>query len=189
MSKEEKSRASYLGPAISLVIVLVSVYVRRPDFRNYVDGKFALVKETVEKHFQPSERQAGETSDAAPGADPGAARPQNPPVADSPDASVPPPQAGARPGAVADAVKGDFDLQKVWANPSLWPKTVMLKRNVYFPAVLDGKTIGTLKAPIGTEARLVTIRSGKLGLEYRGGGAWLDPAGTDFEERARLAYH
>jgi hypothetical protein len=111
------------------------------------------------------------------------------PAADAPAARDPEPEAKPAPSPVPAPAKPAFDLQRVCADPALWPKTVMLKRNVDFPAVLNGKSIGTLRAPKGSQARLVTIQSGKLGVEYRGGGAWLDFDSTDFEERARLAYH
>jgi hypothetical protein len=70
-----------------------------------------------------------------------------------------------------------------------WPKTVYLKAPVDFPAVLEGKVVGKLRAAAGAEARVVKVSGGKVGVEYRGGGAWLDFDRTDFVERARLAWH
>ena len=186
MSKEP-SRFSAVRPLVSRVVVLISVYVRRPDFRSFVDAKFAWVKENAGKYAPRLGGNPVETPAATPEPGSDSAQPPRPSAAGEPGVSAPLPE--PKPGVFSEAGKPAFDLQRVCADPTLWPKTVVLKRNVYFPAVLDGKTIGTLRAPKGSEARLVTIRSGKLGLEYRGGGAWLDPGGTDFEERARLAFH
>ena len=51
--------------------------------------------------------------------------------------------------------------------------------------VVDGKTVGKILAPAGAETRLVAIQSGKLGLEFRGGGSWVSPDETDLSEQLR----
>jgi hypothetical protein len=76
-----------------------------------------------------------------------------------------------------------IDLSKLAADRASWPKTVKLKKARDFPAVVDGKTIGKIKAPSGSETRLVAIQSGRLGVEFRGGGAWVAPEETDLSER------
>jgi hypothetical protein len=77
-------------------------------------------------------------------------------------------------------------LQAFTANRSLWPKTVVLRRTIEFPAVLDGKVIGKTKAPAGTEANLVMMNGLLVGVEFRGGGAWVPISQTDLMERARI---
>jgi hypothetical protein len=77
------------------------------------------------------------------------------------------------------------DIAWLGASRERWPKTVTLKRTVNFPAVISGKVAGRFDAPAGTVANLVLIRDGKVGVEYRGGGALLDPRDTDLLERAQ----
>ncbi len=64
-----------------------------------------------------------------------------------------------------------FDLQKLAREPARWPKKVALRKASTFPAVLNGKAIGSLVAPVGAEANLQAIRDGKVALVYQGGGA------------------
>ena len=78
---------------------------------------------------------------------------------------------------------GVIDLTKLAADPASWPKTVKLKKPREFPAVVDGKAVGKIQEPPGSEARLVAIQAGKLGLEFRGGGAWVAPEETDLANR------
>jgi hypothetical protein len=76
-----------------------------------------------------------------------------------------------------------FDLQKLSHDPSLWPKKVALKKEATFPAVVDGKVVGSVIAPAGVETNLKSIKDGKVGVEYQGGGAWLAVGDTDLEAR------
>jgi hypothetical protein len=62
---------------------------------------------------------------------------------------------------------------------------VLLKKAQEFPAVVAGKVVGKVEAPTGTEARLMSIQDGKLGVEYRGGGAWVAVEETDLAQRLR----
>ena len=45
-------------------------------------------------------------------------------------------------------------MERFAANPSLWPKKVKLRTTIEFPAVLNGKVVGKIQAPPGTEANL-----------------------------------
>ena len=113
-----------------------------------------------------------------------------PKAAPAPASPEPAPQAAPQPEVSAQATETNpFDLEKVLSDSSLWPKTVVLKKAVEFPAVSNGKVIGKVKAPAGAEARIVTLKNGKVGVEYHGGGAWLELGNTDFVERAKLAWH
>jgi hypothetical protein len=71
------------------------------------------------------------------------------------------------------------------ADPTSWPRTVHLRKAVEFPAVIGGKEFGKVLVKPGSEARLVDIKNGMLGLEYQGGGARVKPDDTDFLQRAR----
>jgi hypothetical protein len=75
------------------------------------------------------------------------------------------------------------DLAGLPADRALWPKTVKLKKAREFPAVVSGQAVGKVQAPAGSEARLVSVHAGKLGLEYLGGGAWVSPEDTDLAIR------
>jgi hypothetical protein len=76
-----------------------------------------------------------------------------------------------------------FDLQELARDPAHWPKSVTLKKAASFPAVVGGKVVGSLTAPVGSEANLKMIKDGKIGLEYQGGGAWLAVDDTDLATR------
>jgi hypothetical protein len=70
-----------------------------------------------------------------------------------------------------------------------WPKTITLKKAVTFPAVLEGRVVGSVKALPGTQANLILIRNGKAGVEYQGGGAMVDVSDTDLIERVLANRH
>lgn len=71
------------------------------------------------------------------------------------------------------------DLAALTPSSPEWPKSLSLKKPVEFPAVQDGKVIGKIVAPAGSEVHLIVIRNGQLGIEYKGGGAMVDPEITD----------
>ncbi len=171
--KKTISKLWLLGPPISLLLVAAALYVKQPWARDMVDTHCPWIKESVGKYAPPFDVVF-------------VGAPETP--AAQPQVSAPViPSRGASPNA-APAVK-PFDLQKVFADAALWPKTVVLKRPAEFPAVRNGRVIGSLKVPIGGEARVVKVTNGKVGLEYQGGGAWLVPGDTDFVERAQSAWH
>jgi hypothetical protein len=75
------------------------------------------------------------------------------------------------------------DTEKLGKTREAWPKTVRLRKAVAFPAVVSGKAVGQVEAPAGSEANLVKIENGKLGVEYFGGGAWVAVDDTDLAQR------
>jgi hypothetical protein len=91
--------------------------------------------------------------------------------------------AGSKPVAPAPATPRVFDLQQLARDPAHWPRKVTLKKPATFPAVVNGKVVGSLIAPTGAEANLKSIKDGKVGLEYQGGGAWLAVEDTDLAAR------
>lgn len=171
-----------LGPPLSVLLLLTALYVKKPWARDFIDQKLPWVRSGIGRYAPPFEVRVVRIAPPTPA-----------PVEEIPprgqrSAFSPPPAVAAEIPA-APAVKSDtFDLEKVCADPARWPKTVHLKAPVEFPAVLEGKVVGKLRVVAGTEARVVKVSAGKVGVEYRGGGAWLDFESTDFVERARVAW-
>jgi len=78
---------------------------------------------------------------------------------------------------------GTVDLETLAANQGDWPKKLRLRKPVPFPAVIDGKVVGELTAPAGTEVTLRRVNREKIGVEYKGGGGWIAPEDTDIRQR------
>lgn len=155
---------------VSLVILAGAYYIRIPSARHFIDehtslgrtlfGSFVHDTVIVEHKSAPGAGSSGNQTEA--------------PWTSKPDvASV---KATPTPVPV-------FDLQKLSLDPSLWPKKVALKKEATFPAVVDGKVVGSVIAPAGVETNLKSIKDGKVGVEYQGGGAWLAVGDTDLESR------
>ena len=92
---------------------------------------------------------------------------------------APPADAAPAPAPVA------LTFETLAADPTAWPRTVRLKKAVEVPAVVGGKEAGKVMLKAGTEVNLARIKDGRVGIEYQGGGAWLQPDETDLMERAR----
>lgn len=121
---------------------------------------------------------------------PSAAQPPAAPPSQPPAQAAQPVVAGAAPAPVRLAPADNaVDLAALSNTPSEWPKTVELKGAVEFPAVLDGRVVGKVKAPPGVHARLVVIRGNKLGVEYQGGGAMVDVSETDLIQQVLAGRH
>jgi hypothetical protein len=56
-------------------------------------------------------------------------------------------------------------------NKDHWPEEVTLLKATEFPAVVQGKVYGSVKAPVGTEVQLVELTQHAAGVVYNGGGA------------------
>jgi hypothetical protein len=155
---------------VSLVILAGAYYIKIPSARRFIDDHTSLghtlfgsfVHDTVVVEHKSASRP-GSSDESAKTAFPG-----------KPDAAM----AKAAPTPVPV-----FSLAKLEQDPSLWPKKVSIKKETTFPAVVDGKVVGSLKAPVGSEANLKLIKDGKVGVEYQGGGAWLAVGDTDLEAR------
>jgi len=150
----------------SLILLAAAYYVTRPGMRVAVD-KHAPWFGT---HLQRYVRESAEPAPPAPS------------VA-APKETAPAPM--LRPPGPPPAAPEPFDLKKLAANRASWPKKVALAIDKEFPAVVDGKVIGSLKALAGTEVDIVTISGGKIGVEYKGGGAWLFVEETDVIARTQ----
>jgi hypothetical protein len=158
-----------LAPIILIAVAAFVYYAKYHWARAWVDERFPWVKENVGSHLPSlviTIGPDGQPIDASGSASGSGSVPQEAP------ATVP-----------YISNDGVVDLPKLAADRASWPKTVKLKKPREFPAVVDGKPVGKIKAPPGSETRLVAIQSGKLGLEFRGGGAWVAPEETDLSER------
>ncbi len=69
------------------------------------------------------------------------------------------------------------------AIPAGWPKTVHLNTAMDFPVVVGGKSVGSVRLPAGTEAKLTAIKNGMLALEYQGSSVWRSADETDLLEK------
>ena len=168
---DEHSKIWRLGPPVSVALLIAALYVKIPEMREWVDARCPLIPAKLAEHgyrFSPSSRPKPAPRKEV--ATTKAIEAATPPVAQS-----------------TPWVDSPVDLVKLSATREEWPKAVALKKTTTFPAVVNGKVVGNLSAQSGTEARLVTIQNGKLGLEYRGGGAWLAPEDTDLVSRVQLA--
>lgn len=68
-----------------------------------------------------------------------------------------------------------------------WPKEVVLSKEVEFPAVINGKVTGSVKARPGTRVQLALIETDAVGVVYMGGGARISASATDLPQRAEAA--
>lgn len=159
----------------SLVLLAAAYYVTRPGMRTMVDARAPWVRSYLQPYIRESsvsERPAPRpiADDEVPEPQPAisTSATQRPPVA-SPEVAPPEP----------------FDLKKLAANRAGWPARVALAKATEFPAVVEGKVVGALTAPAGTEVEVVTISGGKIGVEYQGGGAWLFVEETDVVARTQ----
>jgi hypothetical protein len=158
-----------LALPVSLLILAAAYYVKIPSARAFIDAHTSLGRDWLGRFVAPP--QVIEVPSDKPPAysgGPGAVIDPSPKIAPAPISAAPEP----------------FSLQKLAGDPAHWPKKVVLKKAVTFPAVVNGKVIGNLIAPAGAEANLKAIRDGKVGVEYQGGGAWLAIEDTDLVARA-----
>jgi len=152
---------------VSLVILAGAYYIKIPSARKFIDehttlghqlfGRFVHDTVIVEKAPAPEKPE-----------DPYAS------LANQPNAG---------PGTKPPAAPKVFNLQELAHDPAHWPRKVALKKPTTFPAVVSGKVVGSLIAPIGAEANVKSIKDGKVGVEYQGGGAWLAVEDTDLVAR------
>lgn len=173
------SRLWFLGPPAAILLSGLVYYAKFNSVRRWVDTRFPWVEDHVGSHLPPL---ADESRAASPPRR--VATPAPPP---NPSEPAPDPQRSIAPPAAPSFLTPDgrVDMTKLTANRSAWPPAVALKTAKEFPAVVNGKVVGRVEVPAGTEARLISVQDGKLGVEYRGGGAWLTVEETDLAQRLR----
>ena len=76
-----------------------------------------------------------------------------------------------------------LDLAELSRSRAKWPKTILLKKSMEFPAVFNGKVIGKVKTPPGTEARVIAVKADGIQVDYRGGDLIVQVADTDLLQR------
>ncbi|MGB8356412.1 MAG: hypothetical protein WCD79_21115 [Chthoniobacteraceae bacterium] len=181
-----------IGNLVLLAVLALAgfvYYLKYPDVRAWVDANVPIVKKVAapviaqwdQRFPQPP---AAAPADVAPDKTDVAAASPSPAVApqtSAPSAAV----AVSTPAPVSDTV----DIAQLSQSRNEWPKQVVLKKEVEFPAVLDGKVVGSVKAPAGTQALLIVIQAGKAGVEYQGGGAMVDIADTNLIEQVQSNRH
>jgi hypothetical protein len=165
---------TFVGLPVSLLILAFAYYKYVPTARAWIDARTPLGKQLFGRFV----------SDTAPTADNAAPASDGNSGASIPGVSLDAAPASGGPPPVQQPVT--YDLQTLAQTQSAWPRQVRLKKPTKFPAVVDGKEVGSLVAPSGTEVNLVAIRQGKLALEYKGGGAWLTVDDTDLATRVPL---
>ena len=173
-----------------LVLAAVVYYLKYPDVRTWVDTNAPAVKQAMlpvvaqwDAHFPP----AVPTPAAAPPASDTATADATTPAPAAPQTASPSTAAAIQ--GVPAPQSNVVDLAQLSQSRAEWPKTLTLKKDVEFPAVLDGKVVGSVKAPAGTQALLIVIKGNQAGVEYQGGGAMVDIADTDLIERVQSSRH
>jgi hypothetical protein len=90
--------------------------------------------------------------------------------------------------ATASAQPPSLGATKVdWAalsqTPGQWPKTVLMKEAVDFPAMLNGKVVGWIKVPRGSVAKVSAVHADGVTLDYQQTPHKVPVKVTDLEER------
>jgi hypothetical protein len=185
MSKKTSGIWIIAMPA-SLVVLGAAYYIKVPKVRTAVDDRAPWVADILGRFVEEPEVKTIVIKQERPAAGP---RPVG--GIEAPKASV----AKAEPKDEASPVVPKaapepvlYDLEKIAGDRSVWPKKVALTKPASFPAVLNGKVVGSLIAPAGSEATLVSIKDDKVGLEFQGGGAWLPADQTDLVARVQSAH-
>ena len=107
------SKLWFLGPPVSLLLVAAALYVKQPWARDMVDIHCPWVKSSIGKYAPPFDVVF-------------LGAPDTPTIEASKPAPLPSSQ--SVPANAAPLVKL-FDLQKVFADSTLWPKSVVLKKS------------------------------------------------------------
>jgi len=176
------SKLWILGPPFAILVSAFVYYAMFPSMRTWVDARSPWIRDHIGSRLPPRDDDSGGRESAAQA---NARRREAEERAAAAQTMPPSPVATPKPSFVGP--DGAVDLSRLAGDRAAWPKTVRLKAAREFPAVVNGKKVGTIAAPAGSEASLVAIQAGKLGVEFKGGGAWVDPAETDLPVRLRDA--
>jgi hypothetical protein len=112
---------------------------------------------------------------------------QSPPATGKVVSKETPPASAVKPKPTATATPAPMDLATISKSPAQWPKTVLLKQPAAFPAVLDGKIVGEIQVPAGTQVNIVSVQAEGVTAEYRNGKKQLPAGATDIIERFEKA--
>lgn len=180
-SGEKKSVLVYLTLTIIVALAICGVvYAKSAGFRSNVNANLPWLKEMLAERGISFDQKAKEPQPVVE-----EVVESTPAVAET---SVPTPEPEVAAAEPAPApVSTTVDLTELATNRDEWPKKLTLKKVVSFPAVLNGKVIGKVNAPAGSEVNLVMMKNGKVGVEFKGGGAMLEPADTDLVQKVLKA--
>jgi len=157
----------------SLLLAAYVYYLKYPTFHQWVDTN--VLKRTAQDQQSVSQPDSSPT-------------PAPVSVAKQPEAPAAIPEAAPSVAAAAATPRSTtVDLAQLSQSRTEWPKTLTLKKETEFPAVMDGKVVGNVKVPEGTQVALVIIKDGKVGVEYNGGGTMVDAADTNLTEEVLAA--
>ena len=68
-----------------------------------------------------------------------------------------------------------------------WPNEVTLRETTEFPAVSDGKVVGSLKVPAGSAVKVIEITDHDIAVDFMGGRSRVAITSTDLRGRAQAA--
>jgi hypothetical protein len=163
---------------LALIVLASAYYIKMPDVRKTVDARVPWVGDLLGRFVQ-------EPKIVVIGAP--APKPEEEPEPTSakatPRAEVAGPKIVLSTPTPAPSPRRIFDLKDLAGRRSDWPAKLMLTKATAFPAVTQGKVIGSLTAPSGSEVKLMTISGGRIGVEFQGGGAWVLAEDTDIVRR------
>jgi hypothetical protein len=167
---------------LSVVFLGVVYYIKVPSVRRAIDARTDIASDLLGRFVDKPEPvvMRRETPPRTPMPLDNSSMPRNRPL------DPPPISATPRPVATPEPVPAVFDPQKLAAEPARWPKKVALLKPATFTAMLNGKPIGSLVVPAGSEVRLKSIQDGKLGLEFNGGLASVAVDDTDLVARVKV---
>jgi hypothetical protein len=101
-------------------------------------------------------------------------------------AAPPAPALAASQPAVAPDTTPPMTLASLKTNPSAWPKTVVLKEGMEFPAMFNGQTVGSVQVGAGTMVTLVSVKDGgMLRVQFQGATKEIPAAATDVLEQQK----
>jgi len=175
---DQPSKLWNVALLLSLLLLAGVAYYRFAPVREVVDAKCPWIKEQLAKQGI----RFTETGEIA----------TTPAPADSSSPAASNATSPSKPG-TASAPAKPMNIAQIAANRSLWPKAVKIKKTTEFPAVSNGKEIGKLNVPAGTEVKLISLTADKVGVAYspdgamsNAGGTWLLVAETDLLERVQI---
>lgn len=184
----------------SLLFLTAVLYIKIEPFRTLVNDKCPWVKEQLASKGIRIPGTGSPAQPAAAAADSAPAAPiSSQPVAVTktalPPATNPASVPEATPPPQPQAPQKPATLAQIAADRTLWPQTVRLKKTTIFPAVLNGKKVGELNVPAGTEVKVMQINPDKIGVAYspngaiaNAGGTWLLPEDTSLMEQVRSTH-
>jgi pullulanase len=102
-------------------------------------------------------------------------------------APSPTPSSEETPQPTAPATPRPDPLAWLVEHKEYWPKEVILREPIDFPAVSGGKVVGSLKVPAGASVKVVDIAGQTISADFMGGARQVAITATDLPARAEAA--